>query len=85
MKDMTAALIILNKRLLLVHNAKHNQIRVEPPGGKKEEGESLEECVVREAREELGIEIEPLSLFGAYETQSPEGPFKVYMYISRIK
>jgi A/G-specific adenine glycosylase len=28
------------------------------PGGKQEEGETLEECIVREIREELGIEIE---------------------------
>jgi len=29
----------------------------ELPGGKRESGETLEECLVREVREELGIEI----------------------------
>ena len=31
------------------------------PGGKQEEGETLEECLVREIREELGIEIEAVA------------------------
>lgn len=85
MKDMTAALIIENKKILLVHNTKHNDLRIEPPGGKREDNEGLEECVVREVKEELGIEIKPVTLFGIYETNSPEGDFKVYMYISKIK
>jgi mutator protein MutT len=29
------------------------------PGGKQEQGESLEECLIREIREELGVTIEP--------------------------
>jgi len=31
------------------------------PGGKQDEGETLEECLVREIREELGIEIEAVA------------------------
>lgn len=33
------------------------------PGGKAEPGESPEDCLVRECREELGAEIRPLSVF----------------------
>ncbi len=84
MRAMTAALITENNKLLLVHNTKHNSLRIEPPGGKKEDNETLEECVVREVKEELGITIEPMSLFGIYTTQSPEGEFSVSMYLSRI-
>lgn len=84
MRDMTAALIIRGGRILLVHNTKHGQTRVEPPGGKRESSESLEECVVREVKEELGIEIRPIKLFGMYRTNSPEGEFGVYMYFSEI-
>ena len=85
MKDMTAALIIKNKKILLVHNTKHNGLRIEPPGGKREGNEDLEECIIREVKEELGIEIRPIKLFGIFETNSPEGDFKVYMYFSEIE
>lgn len=85
MKEMTAALIIKERKLLLVHNTKHNGLRIEPPGGKKENNESMEACVIRETKEELDIEILPVNLFGIYETYTPEGDFKVYMYLSKIK
>ncbi len=85
MRDMTAALIIKDGKILLVHNTKHNRLRIEPPGGKREDNESLEECVIREVQEELGISIEPKELLGAFDTNSPEGNFRVYMYISEIK
>lgn len=85
MRDMTAALIIKNKKILLVHNTKHNGLRIEPPGGKREGNENLETCVIREVKEELDISIEPIELFGIYETNSPEGNFRVHMYRSEIK
>ena len=85
MKDMTAALIIKDRKMLLVHNMKHNGLRIEPPGGKRESNEDLEKCVIREVKEELGIKIQPIKLFGVYETKSPEGDFKVYMYFSKIE
>lgn len=82
---MTAALIIKNKKILLVHNTKHNELRIEPPGGKREGNEDLEKCIIREVKEEIGLYIKPTKLFGVYETQSPEGDFKVYMYFSEIE
>lgn len=88
-RGMAAALIINNdagfKRLLLVHNTKHGLLRVEPPGGKKNLDETLEECVIREVEEELGLIIKPERLFGVYDTDSPEGKFIVSMYLSEIK
>ncbi|MBI5642055.1 MAG: NUDIX hydrolase [Deltaproteobacteria bacterium] len=82
-REMSAGLIIKDKRLLLVHNIKHG-LRIEPPGGKKESGESWDESVKREVREELGIEVRPIRLFGVYDTHSPEGEFSVHLYLCVI-
>ena len=81
---MVAGLIIQDKRLLLVHNTKHNSLRIEPPGGKKEENENWEESVIREVKEELDIVVRPTKLFGVYDTFSPEGNFSVHMYLCEI-
>lgn len=83
-RDMVAGLIIKNGKLLLVHNIKHNGLRIEPPGGKKNENEAWEESIVREIKEELDILVNATKLFGVYDTFSPEGDFSVHMYFCKI-
>lgn len=82
-RDMTAALIVRDGKLLLVHNVKHG-LRIEPPGGKVHPGEGLEESVVREVAEELGVDVRVTGLFGEYPTHTPEGLFVVSMYLCDI-
>lgn len=84
MKPMSAAIIIENEKLLLIHNSKYDKLRIEPPGGKKEENETFEECVIREVKEELDVDIKIVDSFGVHNTDSPEGAFNVQMYISEI-
>lgn len=83
MKEMTAALIIRDRRALLVHNMKHG-LRIEPPGGKKEHEEGWEESVIREVKEELGVTVGVKATIGEYATHSPEGEFLVRLYLCEI-
>ena len=82
-REMVAALVIRDKRLLMVHNVKEG-LRIEPPGGKKEDDEEWLMAVIREVYEELGVKVRPMRLFGEYDTHSPEGEFRVRMYFSEI-
>jgi mutator protein MutT len=55
---VTAAVIVKDGRILIAKRKRaYSGYLWEFPGGKMEEGESLEECLKREIEEELGIEI----------------------------
>lgn len=58
-KDVTAAVILKRGRVLIAQRPLGGMLGGlwEFPGGKREPGESLPECLQREIREELGIEI----------------------------
>lgn len=84
-RQMVASLIIKNHKLLLVHNTKHNTLRIEPPGGKVEDNETAEQATTRELIEELGIKVRVGKLFGNFRTNSPEGDFDVSMFICEIE
>jgi mutator protein MutT len=58
--DVAAAVIIQDGMILITRrlDESHQGGLWEFPGGKREEGESLEECVRREIKEELDLDIE---------------------------
>lgn len=60
MIKVTAAVIELEGKILLARRKKDDPLRSkwEFPGGKMEPGESPEECLKRELKEELGIDAE---------------------------
>ncbi|MFZ3043804.1 MAG: NUDIX domain-containing protein [Minisyncoccia bacterium] len=64
MKIATLGLVFQDDKLLLGEK-KRGEIGtgiLSGPGGKLEPGETLEECLIRETREELEIELDPASL-----------------------
>ena len=53
-----------------------------PPGGRVETGESHADAVRREAREELGLEVEPTAAIG--ECESDDGAWLLRFWRARI-
>ena len=62
MIEVAAAIIEQNGRILVGKRGGTGSCAGlwEFPGGKREPGESLEDCLVRECREELGVQVKPL-------------------------
>lgn len=61
MREVTAAIIRRNRKILICRRAEGSCAHLwEFPGGKTEPGETPFECLSRELREELNIEIKPL-------------------------
>ena|SRR5208282_2699093 len=63
--EVSAALIFRDGKVLITqrHAKSHLGGLWEFPGGKRESNETFEQCLVRELREELGIEIEVGEMF----------------------
>ena len=61
MIEVAAAIIQKNGRFLICQRAKGKRCEFlwEFPGGKKEPGETIEQCIVRECQEELGVTLKP--------------------------
>ena len=89
-RERVGAIIVKNGRLLLVWNNKYPHIWT--PGGKKEEGESDEECLRRELNEELGLTlpteegVETLAgflfgLFGSVPKEKQKIDYKGYQFV----
>lgn len=57
-------LLVRDGQVLLVQHIYEDEWYL--PGGLVERGETLEEAIKREAREEVGAEIEDMQLFGVY-------------------
>lgn len=57
---VTCAIILFNQKILVVQRSENMKLPLkwEFPGGKIEKGESEEQCIKREIKEELNIEIE---------------------------
>lgn len=71
--DVSAAVIKREGKVLIARRASGPRAGLwEFPGGKKEENESLESCLAREIREELGLEITVKRPFMTVEHTYPD-------------
>jgi mutator protein MutT len=55
------------------------------PGGKREPGETIEECVAREIREELGVEVRVGKLWRVIQRAFPERVVKLHFFLCTIE
>ncbi|HBP65032.1 MAG TPA: 8-oxo-dGTP diphosphatase MutT [Desulfosporosinus sp.] len=82
MKVVTAAIILKDNKVLIAQRAPGENLagKWEFPGGKIETGETPQECVKREIREELEVHIEVLDFFGESIYEYHSGTIKLMAY-----
>ncbi len=84
--EVSAALIFRDGKLLITrrHANSHLGGLWEFPGGKREAGESFEQCLIREIREELGVDIAVGELFEEISHDYPEKSVHLKFFICRL-
>lgn len=83
MNKIVIAARIKNKggKVLAVHLNKEKPEGVwVMPGGKLEDNESARNCVIREVKEELGIDIKPIKICGISEVSYGEDNVWIFIY-----
>ena len=87
MKEVSAAIIIEDGKVLLARRAKGEKLAGywEFPGGKREEDETIDECLVREIREELSLDIEVVGEFDTSDFEYPGGQIRLIGLLAEIQ
>ena len=79
--DVTAAIIEKEGRVLIACRTSGSRRGLwEFPGGKQETGETLEACLVREIREELGLDIDVGRHFLTVEQEYPDIRIRLHCF-----
>ncbi len=84
--EVAAALIFRDGKILIArrHAKSHLGGLWEFPGGKREAGETFEQCLVREIREELGVAISVCELFEDIEHAYPEKTVRLKFFLCKM-
>lgn len=83
MIEVTCAVIIKDKKVLICQRSEKMKLPLkwEFPGGKIEPFETKEECIVREIKEELNLDVEILSQMHAVEHYYPDFSIKLHPFL----
>jgi 8-oxo-dGTP diphosphatase len=83
MQTVTAAILIRDEKVFIGQRKSGKQMANlwEFPGGKLEEGETPQECLVREMREEFGIEVATREYFGESLYHYEHGAIRLLAYL----
>ncbi len=85
-KEVAAAIIIKDKKILICRRGKGGSCAYlwEFPGGKREKNETLEQCLMRECLEELGIDIVVEKIFHKTLYRYPEADISLTFFYAKI-
>ena len=87
MKKVTAAIITdSNNKILIAQRSKEDKLSLkwEFPGGKIKEGETPEECLKREIREELCLDIEVVKFYEKSIYHYDSGSIELLAYYAKV-
>ncbi len=81
--EVAAGIIVAGDRVLIARRQArdHQGGRWEFPGGKRHAGETVEECLRREMREEIGLEVEVGPLWRALTHVYPDRRVSIYFHL----
>ena len=84
--DVTCALIQNQGKILVVQRGKKMKLPLkwEFPGGKIEDGESEEDCLIREIKEELNIDIELIKRLTPSVYHYPDFSIQLIPYVANF-
>jgi mutator protein MutT len=84
--EVSAAMIFRDDKLLITQRQAKSHLGGlwEFPGGKREAGETFEQCLVREIREELGVEISVGELFEEISHTYPEKTVRLKFFSCQL-
>lgn len=82
---VAAAIILDNNKVLIAQRQEGSnmEFKWEFPGGKLEQDETPEECLVREIKEELDISIEPVEIYKAVRHKHNDKDILLLAYICK--
>ena len=85
--QVVAGLIAQSRRYLITRRKQNTDFPGlwEFPGGKREPGESMEDCLRRELREELGIEVSPPLPYRVVHHAYPGKEVAVYFFFCYVE
>jgi 8-oxo-dGTP diphosphatase len=82
MQELSGVVVIEDGKLLLLKRKKHGHFEL--PGGRIEPGETKEAAAVREAKEEIGCDVELIQYMGHTLFQIKGKTFKSHKFLASI-
>ncbi len=85
--EVSCAVIMEGDRILITQRSEFmpHPLKWEFPGGKLKPGEAPEGCIVREIREELGVEISVIQLLPSVKHYYNDSAIKLIPFVCSIK